>query len=428
MPASPVFELLLRSGERTDEDALAQGGELPGADALAAMRRAARDHPEDPDYWFILGSALARRGEHHEAVRALREAVRFPTGEASYRRSLGASLWQLGRFEEAREAFDATLREHPEDADAANGLALSLLRLERPAEAAAALRRVPTVTRRRADLRSNLGTALWAAGDTHAAERCFRGAIRLEPARPAFHRNLGLALLASGKAARAAACFREALRLDPTRAATLMDLGDALFAMGRHAEAEAAYERGLALDSGAAVSRASTHAAWRAIRVERARGELPARAEPGLLDRAISRGFDVAHWLERWIDVLGPPGFRLAGVGVLLLILAFARVTTLVLPHYVAHHRLHDEVVRLSRMPTADDSLVRQGVLNAARRLERGPFMRSEDVRVEGNDGTRRVSFDYEVELELLPGFATRLHFRIRVEEPFLLEPEPVIL
>ena len=142
MTDAPAFELLLSSGEGGGDEALAESAELPGKDALAAMRRAAQAHPEDPDYWFMLGGALAHRGEHEAATGAFREALRFPTAEPAYRRSLGCSFWRLGRFEEARQAFDEALRDHPEDAEAANGLALSLLRLARPAEAVALLRRI----------------------------------------------------------------------------------------------------------------------------------------------------------------------------------------------------------------------------------------------------------------------------------------------
>lgn len=427
MPTVPAFELLLQGAAESDGEALAASVEHPGSDAFAALRRAAAAHPEDPDYWFILGTAHARRGEHEAAAQAFREALRFPTAEPAYRRSLGESLWRLGRFDEAREAFDQTLRDHPGDEEAANGLALSLLRLERPAEAVAALRAVAARRRDRADWRSNLGASLWAAGETAQAERCFRGALRSRPREALFHRNLGLALLARGRAAGAAACFREALRLAPGSAATVMDLGDALFAAGRHAEAEGSYERALALDPGAAAQRPATQAAWQAIRVERARGELRARAEPTLASRAISWGFDLAHRLEGWLDLLGNPGRRLANLGLLLLIVVCGRVVLVVLPHYVAHHRLEDEVVRLSRMPTRDDDLVRRGVLEAVRRLEREPYVLPDAVRVEGTAGTRSVRFSYEVEVAIVPGLATRLRFRIRVEEPFFAEPAPVV-
>ena len=142
----------------------------------------------------------------------------------------------------------------------------------------------------------------------------------------------------------------------------------------------------------------------------------------------MSRGFDLAHRLERWLDVLGTPGRRLASVGVLLLVALVGRVTLVALPHYVAHHRLHDEVVRLSRMPTEDDVLVRQGVLEAVRRLGREPYVRPDDVEVTGAGATRRVTFGYEVKVELLPGVTPRLRFSIRVEEPFFVERVPLVL
>ncbi len=72
MTSAPAFELLLASGASGGDEALAESAERPGTDALTAMRRAAEAHPEDPDYWFMLGGALSQRGEHEAAVRAFR--------------------------------------------------------------------------------------------------------------------------------------------------------------------------------------------------------------------------------------------------------------------------------------------------------------------------------------------------------------------
>jgi hypothetical protein len=234
-------------------------------------------------------------------------------------------------------------------------------------------------------------------------------------------------LLARGKAGWAAACFRDALRREPRHAAAAMDLGDALFAGGHHAEAEKAYEQGLALDPSAAVARESTQAAWRTIRLERARGELPTTIRTGFLTAATARAFDAWHRLEPLFDWLGTPGRRAASVGVLLLIALLCRVGFVVLPHYVAHYRLHDEVVRLSRAPTRDDAVVREQVLDAVRRLGRGPFVRAADVEVESASGMRRVGFGYDVEVTPFPGVRAPLRFAIRVEEPYFVEPNPIV-
>jgi Flp pilus assembly protein TadD len=424
----PAFELVPPALENDAQEALAHGGDEPAADELAALRRAAEAHPEDPDYWFMLGIALARRGEHEAAVPALREALRFPTADPAYRRSLAVSLHVLGRDEEALREFDALLRDHPQDHAARGGRALALLRLGRSQEAVAALRGVVAGSDR-ADSHSNLGAALWAAGNAAEAERRFRHAVRLAPRVPAYHRNLGLALLARGKAAWAAACFRDALELDPKSAAAAMDLGDALFAGKRHAEAEAAYEQGLALDPAAAVARESTRAAWAEIRKERARGELPAKGQPAdFVTRATSRAFDTWHHFEPWLDFLGTRGRRAATLGVLLLVVLLARAALVVWPHYVTHHQLQDEVVRLSRTPTEDDALVREQVLAAVRRFGREPFVNPEEVLVRSDSRYRRVSFRYEVQVALLPGIRAPLRFAIRTEEPYFVEKDPILL
>lgn len=424
----PDFELQLPTAEDEAGDAVATSDQRPDDDVMRALRRAAAAQPDDPDYWFMLGSAHARRGEDEEALTALREALRSPAAEASYRRSLGAALFRVGRLEEARDTFERVLAEHPGDARAASGLALCELRLERPAEAVRRLRGLRPPPAERAAHRSNLGAALWSAGDAAAAESAFRAACRARPRDPTFHRNLGRALLARGKPARAAACFREALRLDPRQAAGHFDLGDALFASGSHAEAEAAYERGAALGPGVAASRPQTQVAWNSIRLERTRDELGALAAPSLVSPVLARSLDLLHRIDRWLDVVATPGRRAATAGLVLLVLLFARVTLVVLPHYVAHYRLQDEVVELSRMPTRDDARVLQGVLDAARRHGRDRYLAAEAVRVSADRDRRRVAFRYEVELSLLPGLVARLPFRVEVEQPFVTEPEPIVL
>jgi len=428
VPDAPAFDLALADEALPDEEALAAAREPPGKDSLAILRRAADGHPEDPDYCYVLGLTLARQGDHAAAVSAFREAVRFPTGEPAYRRSLAQSLWRLGRFEDALAEFQQVVREHPQDADARNGLALSLLRLDRAREAVAPLRVVVDAEPARAELRSNLGAALWMAGEPAEAERCFRRALSARASEVAFHRNLGLALLARGKPARAAACFREALRHAPQRPATTqMDLGDALFAAGRHADAEAAYEQALALEPGAAAARPATRAAWQEIHIERARGELRPQQSGGLGAVVLSLSLDALHLFESALGLLGTPGRRLATLGLLTSLALAGRVGFVVLPHYVAHYRLHDEVVRLSRMPTSDDAVVQRRVLDAVRALGREPYVSPADVHVEATGATRRVRFGYEVEVKPLPGLATRLRFAIRVEEPFVTEPAPLV-
>ena len=389
---APAFELLLSSGEGGGDEALAQSAELPGKDALAAMRRAAQAHPEDPDYWFMLGGALAHRGEHEAAIGAFREALRFPTAEPAYRRSLGGSLWRLGRFEEARRGLRR---------NAARPSRRRRCR-ERPGPVAAAARatrggrrpapphhgRQPRASRLALEPGRRLlgggrgggGRARLSDRDPHAAARA-RLPAQPRP-RPARARQAGprRGLLPRGAPHRPGprperdGPGRRALRgRPPRRGGNGVRAGPV--ARARRRDVAACDAVGLAGDPPRARAGRAPGGGRSRLRLERHVVELRRRPPA-----------------SGWLDVLGTPGRRLASVGVLLLIALFIRVSLVVLPHYVAHHRLHDEVVRLSRMPTEDDSLVRQGVLDAIRRLGRAPYVRPEEVQVEGRRDTARAA------------------------------------
>ena len=112
---------------------------------------------------------------------------------------------------------------------------------------------------------------------------------------------------------------------------------------------------------------------------------------------------------------------------VLVLVLLVGRAAIVLLPHYIAHHRLYDEIVRLAREPNYDDGRVREETLRALHVYGRDRYVRPDEVRVEGWHQLRHVDFGYDVPMALLPGITTRVPFRIRVEEPFLAEPARVI-
>lgn len=88
-------------------EALAAKEGLTDKQALAAFRKAVRLEPADPDYYYILGDALAQLGRHGEALPALEEAIRLSPEDPAYRYALGATLWTMRRYEEAASAFQA---------------------------------------------------------------------------------------------------------------------------------------------------------------------------------------------------------------------------------------------------------------------------------------------------------------------------------
>jgi hypothetical protein len=105
-----------------------------------------------------------------------------------------------------------------------------------------------------------------------------------------------------------------------------------------------------------------------------------------------------------------------------------ARAALVLLPHYVALYRVRDEVVRLSRMPTEDDGVVRGEVERALRRHLADCRLAGSGIEVAGRDGRRLVRFAYSVRLELLPWLPAPVRFEVRVEEPYITQPKPLLL
>src|SRR5687768_2501518 len=125
----PDFDVAIaigRRGARGHDEALAGTDVLPER-AFANFRRAADGDPLDPDYVFILGTALADRGRHAEAVAAFQDAIALDRAHAPYFVALGISRWHLRRHDEAATAFEEALALAPEDVPALNGLGVARL-------------------------------------------------------------------------------------------------------------------------------------------------------------------------------------------------------------------------------------------------------------------------------------------------------------
>lgn len=430
------FHLEIEAGDdaaaAAGAEALVAAGQLPDKEMLAAFRRALQLDPADPDYHYILGSALMRLGRHGEAVTAFREALTLQPGDATYRRALGAALWRVGRHAEAGDAFQQVLHQQPRDVDALNGLGLAQLRLGDLRRALDALGRAHSLDRERPDVRSNYAAALWSSGKTAQAERHFRLAVEKSPAYLPFQLNLGHALVGLGRPVEAALRFREALRYAPEDARVLFDLGDACFAAGRADEAEAAWERGALLDPALAARRTGSHEARRTLAMQRLKDELaeekgrlgsggPAAALLGAVDA-------VGESVRDAVKGRGGLSRRLASLAVAGLVLLGLRASLVVVPHYVAHLQLRDEVARACRTATKDDSVVHERVMSAVREHGREPFVLPSAIQIERNGRLRRVEFSYVVPLEILPGWRPSVRFRVRVEESVLVAPDPVFL
>ncbi|MFH1043924.1 MAG: tetratricopeptide repeat protein [Pseudomonadota bacterium] len=102
----------------------------PGMLSLARLHL--QREPGRAEWWFLQGYALARRGQHAEAVASYQEAIRIsPEDEASWL-ALGQSQSALGQMERAIQAYRQVLSYRPESALAYLALADTYQRQGRP--------------------------------------------------------------------------------------------------------------------------------------------------------------------------------------------------------------------------------------------------------------------------------------------------------
>jgi tetratricopeptide (TPR) repeat protein len=427
----PEFELEIDVGRQgvIDEEllveSLAEADMLPER-ALADFRRAARGEPGDPDYAYILGSALAHRGSHLDAVAAFREAITLDRAQPLYHASLGVSLWRLDRFDEAVVAFEDALELAPDDAQALNGLGVALLAAGRPAEAANVLLRACSADRGAPEPRSNRCVALWRAGRAQDAVLSWQDAAAEWPESAVIRRNLGLALLAQDRAVEALECLRAVTRLRPDGAESRLELGDVLYQLGRHAEADEAYEEAARIDPGSLSRRPASLDARRALILDRLREDLKAQPEAG--ERAARAAWagvaSVVHVAERGLGrVPGPRApwrllFWLVPLAVGWIVYVFG-------PAYTRHYLLQDDLRTIARTPVEDDSLVHERLRVAVEERGLTGHIAPECFQVATQPRWRTITCAYEVRVSLVPGYHHTLHLKLRAREPFLAEPKP---
>ena len=102
----------------------------PGLLSLARLHL--QREPGRAEWWFLQGYALARRGQHAEAVASYQQAIRLsPEDEPSWL-ALGQSQSALGQTERAIGTYRQVLRYRPESAPAYLALADTYQKQGRP--------------------------------------------------------------------------------------------------------------------------------------------------------------------------------------------------------------------------------------------------------------------------------------------------------
>ncbi len=122
---------------------------------------------------------------------------------------------------------------------------------------------------------------------------------------------------------------------------------------------------------------------------------------------------DVVDWLLA----------RAGGLAMLAVLAAAAYLGRALLPAYVAHFKLKDEVAEIGRTPTRDDDLVRLLLGEAIRRHKLEAHVPDEAFEVTMSGNRRRIVARYRIPVELL-GRRWHLGFGIDLDQ-WVAVPEP---
>ena len=163
-------------------------------DSEALSRHALEVTENNPMAHYLLGNALADRGQIDEAIRQYQEAIRLQPGYAEYHYNLGSVLARSGQTGEAIRQLQEALRLQPDNVMA----------------------------------RLNLGNALDESGQIDEAIRQYQEALRLQPDNAMAHLNLGISFATKGQIDDAIRQYQEALRMDPGCAEASDNLARAL--------------------------------------------------------------------------------------------------------------------------------------------------------------------------------------------------------
>jgi Flp pilus assembly protein TadD len=427
----PDFDVAIAIGRgavpgRADRDEALAGTDVLPERAFANFRRAAHGEPLDPDYVYILGTALADRGRHAEAATAFKDAIALDRRQAPYFVALGVSRWHLGSYDEAVAAFEEALALAPADAAALNGLGVALLGQGRPADGSAVLERAAAASPDAWEPAVNGAIARWQAGDPEGALAVLRKAAGAWPDVAAVVRPLGRALLARGERVEALALFERVERLAPDDAAARLDRGDALHGLGRAEEADAAYAEAQRLDPRALVGRPDSLDARRAIALQRLRAELATPPSPAArLVRAFWSAVGAGlHALRRAPARGVGAAFSLRGLVWTVPLSIAVWVGVAFVPAYARHYLLEDDLRTIARTPLDDDGLVRERLRDAVQDRGLAGHIPDDCFSVETEPRFRTITCAYAVPVALVPGYPRELRFQLRVKEIVLILPD----
>ena len=189
-----------------------------------------------------LGAALARAGQHLQALAEFDRALELQPGYAAAQTNRGLLLAQLKRWREAEEAFQAAIRLGAKSPTPHVGLARLFDRLGAMMEAVEELERAAQADPCHVDTLMTLAESYFERYNLRAAHDMARRTLEVEPRNTAALNLIGLLYLVPHEYEEAEAVLLEALTVRPDDPETLCNLALALYGQGQAAMARGILE------------------------------------------------------------------------------------------------------------------------------------------------------------------------------------------
>ena len=138
-------------------------------------------HPNHPEVLRMLAGILGMRGQHQEAIACMRRALAQRPDDAVYYNTLGTLLGQAGEYDAAIDSLRRTCELQPEMAIAWYNLGVMLTRCVRNEEAIEALQRAVALAPDHMSARASLADMLRMRGRVEEAAKEYRRVLAEQP-------------------------------------------------------------------------------------------------------------------------------------------------------------------------------------------------------------------------------------------------------
>jgi tetratricopeptide (TPR) repeat protein len=237
----------VRLGEGPDPT-LARGLLAAAGFGLVSFLPLGRPAPSiEANVHYNLGSALAERGQHDDAVAEYDRCLALWPTHAYALVNRGNSLTRLGRDDEALDTFARASEARPAFWNARRAEGAALIRAGRLDDAADLFRKAAEDGTGGPEAWFSLGSVLLDLRRPDEARAALEKAVAAQPSDPRYHNSLGLALQVQGDKEAAAGEFRRASALSPRYEKSRYNLGNLLYTQESYAEAERALEEALVI-------------------------------------------------------------------------------------------------------------------------------------------------------------------------------------